>query len=168
VNFDPYNTSRTGIQPGTRYIQLGFRIRDEKASGLSVQDGSPLKVGVNTEGIYFDNVGVYYVYTISGAEAIGGVPGSSRAAIQRVYPNPFNPSTTIEFSVPKQGPTSIRVFDLRGRQVATLVDASMPAGQYRVRWDGRDPSGRDVSSGVYFAMIESAGTRHSVRLTLLK
>lgn len=165
VNFNPYTTSRTGIQPGTRFIQLGFRLRDEKATGA---DGGPLRLGVNTEGIYFDNIGVYYVYTISGAEAIGGVPEGARAAIRRIYPNPFNPSTTIEFSVPKQGPTTVRVFDLRGRQVATLVDASMPAGTYRTRWDGRDTSGRDVSSGLYFAMIESAGGRHSMRLTLLK
>jgi hypothetical protein len=168
VNFDPYNTNRTGIQPGTPYIQLGFRLRDEKAGGQSVQDGSPLKLGVNTEGIYFDNVGVFYIYTISGAEPVSAVPLGTKAAIRRVYPNPFNPSTTVEFSVPKQGRAAVRVFDLQGRRIATLVDESMAAGLYRVRWDGRDQSGRDVSSGLYFAMIESGGTRQAVRLTLLK
>jgi hypothetical protein len=165
INFDPYYTARTAIQPGTKYIQLGFRIRDEKAT--TDPDG-PRRLDFNTEGIYFDNIGVYYIYTISGAEATGGVPAGSRASIGRVFPNPFNPSTTIEFSVPKQGPTTVRVFDLRGRQITTLVDASMPAGTYRTRWDGRDASGRDVSSGLYFAMIESAGGRQAARLILLK
>ncbi len=168
VNFNPYNTVQTGILAGTPWIQLGFRLRDEKASGQGILDGSPLSIGYNTEGIYFDNVGVFYVYTIAGAEAIGGVPAGNKVAIRRAYPNPFNPSTTIEFSVPKQGPAVVRIVDLRGRQVATLVDGSMPAGEYRVRWDGRDGSGRDVSSGVYFAMIQSAGGRDAVRLTLLK
>jgi hypothetical protein len=160
----------TGIQPGTPYIQLGFRLRDDKSSGQDVGEGggSVLALGLNTEGIYFDNVGVFYVYTIAGAEAISGVPAGNKAAIRRAYPNPFNPSTTIEFTVPKQGPTAVRVFDLRGRQVATLVDEPMPAGQYRIRWDGRDRSGRDVSSGVYFGVIQSAGGRDAVRLTLLK
>lgn len=165
INFDPYMTTRTGIQPGTRYIQLGFRLRDEKATN---EAGGPLKLDVNTEGIYFDNIGVYYVYTISGVEAVGGVPVGTRAAIRRVYPNPFNPSTTVEFSVPSQGPVSVRVFDLQGRQVSTLADKSLPAGVYRVKWDGRDQGGRNVSSGVYFAMIESGGGRQAARLILLK
>jgi len=165
INFDPYLTTRTGIQPGTKYIQLGFRLRDEKATN---EAGGPLKLDVNTEGIYFDNIGVYYVYTISGVEAVGGVPVGTRAAIRRVYPNPFNPSTTVEFSVPKKGPVAVRVFDLQGRQVSTLTDTTLPAGIYRVKWDGRDQGGRDVSSGVYFAMIENAGRRHAARLILLK
>lgn len=165
VNFDPYSTARTGLQPGTRYIQLGFRLRDEKSTN---QDAGPMKLGVNTEGIYFDNIGVYYVYTISGVEAVGGVPVGTKAAIRRVYPNPFNPSTTVEFSVPKQGPVAVRVYDLQGRQVSTLTDESLPAGIYRVKWDGRDRHGRGVASGIYFATMENAGSRQSVRMTLLK
>jgi flagellar hook assembly protein FlgD len=74
----------------------------------------------------------------------------------------------VEFSVPKQGPTAVRIFDLRGRQVAVLVNESLPAGVYRTRWNGRDKDGRDVASGLYFAMIEGAGNRQAVRLTLLK
>lgn len=166
LNFDPYNTERTGIQPGTKYIQLGFRLRDEKA--ISGESFGPERLGVNTEGIYFDNIGVYYVYTISGVETVGGVPAGTRAAIRRVYPNPFNPSATVEFSVPKQGPVTVRVYDLQGRRVSTLTDESLPAGLYRVKWDGRDSQGNGAASGVYFATIESAGVRQSVRMTLLK
>lgn len=165
LSFDPYSTARTGLQPGTRYIQIGFRIRDEKAISA---EAAVLRLGVNTEGIYFDNIGVYYIYTISGVEAVGGVPVGTRAAIRRVYPNPFNPSTTVEFSVPKQGPVAVRVYDLQGRQVSTLTEESLAAGVYRVKWDGRDRQGRGAASGIYFATIENAGTRQSVRMTLLK
>ena len=135
---------------------------------MVTSDAGPTLLGANTEGIYFDNIGVYYIYTISGVEAVGGVPVGTRAAIRRVYPNPFNPSTTVEFSVPKQGPVAVRVYDLQGRQVSTLTDESLPAGVYRVKWDGRDRHGRDVASGIYFATMENEGSRTSVRMTLLK
>lgn len=165
VNFDPYLTTRTGIQPGTRYIRLGFRIRDQKQSD---PDGGPLRLGIQTEGIYYDDVGVYYVYTLSGVETVGGAPAQAYASIRRVFPNPFNPSTTIEFAVPNSGPTAVRVFDIAGRRIATLVDEEMAAGVYRVKWNGKTDDGRDLASGIYFAQIQSGGSRQSARLAMLK
>ena len=166
--FDPYNTNLSGIQPGTKYIRLGFRIRDEKLNGFPANDCAPLFVGVRTEGIYFDDIGVYNIYTISGVETVDGVPTGTHAAIRKAYPNPFNPSTTLEFSVPRQGAVAVRIFDLQGRQIATLVNEAMNAGVYRVRWNGQDDGGRAQSSGIYFAQIQSGGSRQSVRLTMLK
>jgi hypothetical protein len=165
MNFDPYSTATTGIQPGTRYIRLGFRIRDEKATYADI---NPLTLGLRTEGIYFDDIGVYYVYTISGVETVGGVPLGTRASIRKIYPNPFNPSTTIEFNVPKSGPVAVRIFDLQGRGVASLVNEEMAAGVYRVKWNGKASDGRDLASGIYFAQIQSGASRQSSRLTLLK
>ena len=165
INFDPYNTNRTGIQPGTKYIRLGFRLRDEKQNS---QEGAILRQGFLTEGIYFDNIGVYYVYTITGVEPVSGVPKSGRAALSKVFPNPFNPSTTIEFSVPSSGPALVRILDVHGKAVATVVKESLAAGVYRVRWDGRSDDGRDLSSGVYFARLESPGGRDSKRLLMIK
>ena len=166
--FDPYNTAMSGIQPGTKYIRLGFRLRDEKLNGFPANDGAPLFLGVRTEGIYFDDIGVYNIYTISGVETVGGAPTGTRAAIRKAFPNPFNPSTTLEFSVPKHGAVAVRIFDLQGRAVATLVNEPMNAGVYRVKWNGQDDGGRAQSSGIYFAQIQSGGSRQSVRLTMLK
>ena len=165
IDFSPYYTPRTGVQPGTRFIRLGFRIRDGKPTDI---DASMLRLGIRTEGVYFDNVGVYSIYTITGVEAVDGVPASTRASIRRVYPNPFNPSTTIEFSVPKRGPTSVRIFDLQGRALATLVRDTMSAGVYRVRWNGKTDDGRELSTGVYFASVASAGSHGSARLMMVK
>jgi len=165
VNFDPYNTSRTGIQPGTRYIRLGFRLRDQKTTN---QDPGPLRLGFLTEGIYYDDIGVYYVYTISGVETVDGVPTASRVAIRKAFPNPFNPSTKIEFSVPKEAPVAVRIFDIQGRHVSTLVQKSMSPGVYRVAWNGKNDRGEALGSGVYFAQIQSGGSKQSVRLTMLK
>jgi hypothetical protein len=163
--FDPWDTVNTGILPGTKYLRLGFRIRDEKAT---FADGGPLRLNYDSEGIYFDNIGLYHVYTISGVDLVSSVPGGSRTAIRKVYPNPFNPQTTIEFSVPAAGPVAVRVFDLHGKEVATLVNTSMGPGVYRAHWDGRNTRGGDVASGVYFASIQSHGTRDTARLMLLK
>jgi FlgD Ig-like domain len=164
-DFDPWATTVTGIQPGTKYLRLGFRVRDEKAT---YEDGGPLRINYNTEGIYFDNIGVYHIYSISGVETVSAAPVGSRAEIRKVYPNPFNPHTTIEFSVPHAGPVAVRVFDLHGKEVATLVNTPMSPGVYRARWDGRDTRGGDVASGMYFASVQSRGTRDTARLMLLK
>jgi hypothetical protein len=165
ITFDPYNTNRTGVQPGTKYIRLGFRLRDEKQTS---QEGAVVRQGLLTEGIYFDNIGVYYVYTITGVEPVASVPRSERATLAKVFPNPFNPSTTIEFSVPSAGPALVRIFDVQGKAVATVVKESLSAGVYRVRWDGTSDEGRALSSGVYFARLESPGGRDSKRLLMIK
>jgi hypothetical protein len=165
ITFDPYNTNRTGVQPGTKYIRLGFRLRDEKQTS---QEGAVVRQGLLTEGIYFDNIGVYYVYTITGVEPVASVPRSERATLAKVFPNPFNPSTTIEFSVPSAGPALVRIFDVQGKAVATVVKESLSAGVYRVRWDGTSDEGRTLSSGVYFARLESPGGRDSKRLLMIK
>ncbi len=166
-NFNPYDSTRTGVSPNTKYIRIGFRLRDEKAvDGCGC--GGPLRIGFDTEGIYFDDIGVYYIYTISGVETVSGVPVASRPRISRAYPNPFNPSTTIEFSVPKSGPVRVGVFDIHGKHVATLVNETMASGVYRVRWNGKNSAGADAASGVYYAQIQSRGGSGSGRLVLIK
>jgi hypothetical protein len=69
------------------------------------------------------------------------------------YPNPFNPSTTIKYNLPKEGKVAIRVYDILGREVITLVNEYKQAGNYIVTWNGKDAFGSEVSSGVYFYNI---------------
>lgn len=84
------------------------------------------------------------------------------------YPNPFNPSTTIEFAVPSGGPVMLSIFDARGRRVRVLADEPMPAGRHAVAWDGRDGAGRRVSSGVYYCRLEAGGRSDTMRMMLVK
>lgn len=84
------------------------------------------------------------------------------------FPNPFNPSTTLAFELPAAGRARIAVFDLSGRLVRALVDASLEAGPHRAMWDGRDDAGRIVGAGAYLARLEAAGTARTTRLTLVK
>jgi hypothetical protein len=80
------------------------------------------------------------------------------------YPNPFNPSTSIEFTIPTDGRAVLKVYDMIGREVATLVDQDMKAGVYQqVVFDAST-----FASGVYFSRIEFGGKQLIKKMTLLK
>ncbi len=85
------------------------------------------------------------------------------------YPNPFNPTTSIRYTVPAEGVVTISVYDARGTHVTTLVNAERHgAGAYRVSWGGRNSSARSVSTGVYFARIEHNGITQTRKMLLIK
>ena len=70
------------------------------------------------------------------------------------YPNPFNPSTQISYSLPKAGKVSLVIYDVLGREIATLANANQQAGRYTVTWNATQNSGVPISSGVYFARLK--------------
>ena len=95
---------------------------------------------------------------------------SARGAVSLSnYPNPFNPSTTISYSLPVASRARLELFNARGERVALLVDGQLPAGPGQVVWNGTDANGRTVASGVYFAqLVTDDGTVARQRLVLLK
>ena len=80
-------------------------------------------------------------------------------------PNPFNPATTVEYSVAVKSRVTIRVFDAAGRVVRTLIDSPVEAGPHTAIWDGRTDSGQRVASGVYFIRMEATGPADAFRAT---
>ena len=66
------------------------------------------------------------------------------------YPNPFNPATTIRYDLPKNAHVQLKVYNLLGNEIITLIDSEETAGEKRVSWSGMDQSGNLVGSGVYF------------------
>jgi hypothetical protein len=84
------------------------------------------------------------------------------------YPNPFNPMTNIRFELPAQAHVALRVYDVNGALVRTLVNDDRPAGAYTVQWNGRNDAGDPASSGVYFYRIEASGFSDVRKMTLLK
>ncbi|CUT06032.1 T9SS type A sorting domain-containing protein, partial [Candidatus Kryptobacter tengchongensis] len=84
------------------------------------------------------------------------------------YPNPFNPSTDIEFSVPIAVNVEIKIYDILGREVATLIDEFVQPGKYRVRWNGTDKTGKFVASGVYFYVMKAGKFVQTKKMMLLK
>jgi hypothetical protein len=76
-------------------------------------------------------------------------------ALSQNYPNPFNPTTTIGYQLPFEGRVTIKVYNILGQEVATLLDATQVLGFYSVQWNSRNVSGNPVASGVYFYRVEA-------------
>ncbi len=84
------------------------------------------------------------------------------------FPNPFNPTTTIRFELASDGLASLRIFDMRGRHIRTLVTENLTAGTHDVSWNGQNDDGDAVASGVYFYRLETNDFRGIQRMVLLK
>ncbi|MEO8666231.1 MAG: DUF4331 family protein [Ignavibacteria bacterium] len=84
------------------------------------------------------------------------------------YPNPFNPSTQIKYVLTKTDNVSLKVYDILGKEVRTLVNERLTAGEKVVMWDGLDNNGKSVASGTYFVKIVTSAGVDSKKMTLLK
>jgi len=84
------------------------------------------------------------------------------------YPNPFNPKTTISFSIPRAGHVEMSIFDVAGRRVAGLISGTMEAGEHTVAWDGTDLGGARASSGVYFCVLKTAEGQATRKVVMIK
>lgn len=87
------------------------------------------------------------------------------------FPNPFNANTLIRFEIPAafaNAPAKLAIYNLRGELVRELIDQSLPAGNYLVRWDGKNDSGNDVASSVYFYRLQVGNVSEMRKLTLLR
>jgi hypothetical protein len=87
------------------------------------------------------------------------------------YPNPFNPTTDISYQIADQGPSihsTLKIYNMLGQEVRTLVDRFLEPGYYLARWDGRDEHGREVTSGVYFYRMVAGPYASTRRMVLLK
>jgi hypothetical protein len=85
-----------------------------------------------------------------------------------IHPNPFNPSAVIRFQMGLPNPVSLRIYDVLGRVVRTLVDDRLPAGKHSLTWDGKNNNGVEIASGVYFYKLSVAGRVVKGKLTLIK
>ncbi|MBN1884366.1 MAG: T9SS type A sorting domain-containing protein [Candidatus Krumholzibacteriota bacterium] len=98
----------------------------------------------------------------------GGDPTPAARAALGVYPNPFNPSTVVRFSLPAAGRAVVTVHDAAGREIARLADEWLSEGEHVRNWDGRDRSGRPAASGVYVCRLAAGGPVVSRKMVLLR
>ncbi len=91
-----------------------------------------------------------------------------QTSLEQNYPNPFNPATTIEFYLAEPRRTQLRVFDVKGRLVRTLVDEGLDYGRHKYQWDGTNNNGQQVSSGVYFYRFQAGNKVFTKKMMLLK
>lgn len=90
------------------------------------------------------------------------------SALYPNYPNPFNPETTISFSLAKPMPTKLRIYNLKGQLVRNLVSNEMPKGDHKIVWNGFDDKGLPVGSGVYLYRLEAGDYTRSMKMVLMK
>ncbi|MDD5720807.1 MAG: FlgD immunoglobulin-like domain containing protein [Candidatus Krumholzibacteria bacterium] len=102
-----------------------------------------------------------------GATDVASLP-AWRTSLARAVPNPFNPTTVLRFTLAKDGPITLRIYDQRGRLVRRLVDERFVAGEHTAAWDGRDGEGRTLAAGVYLVELRAGVVRQMQKLTLVK
>lgn len=100
--------------------------------------------------------------------ALVTVPHDKSAELTSARPNPFNPQTTLDYSLSVGDHVLIAIFDARGSLVRRLVDQQMPAGEHRVTWNGLDNGGLPVGSGIYFVKLAAGSETDSRKIVLLK
>ncbi|MCK9409606.1 MAG: CHRD domain-containing protein, partial [Bacteroidetes bacterium] len=100
------------------------------------------------------------------AEQLSVVPADY--LLSQNYPNPFNPSTRIEFSLPQQVLVSLKIYDVIGREVATILNEEISAGRFAVEWNGKNRFNQPAASGVYFYQLTAGQFAQSRKMILLK
>jgi hypothetical protein len=140
-----------------------------RAGATAVYDGA------NDRMVVFGGKGAEFYNEVWSLENLSGSPTAAEARLPengprlgQNYPNPFNPSTVIGYEISTPGFVSLRIYDVRGKLVRTLVDENRAAGPHEVTWNGRTGTGAAVASGNYYYRLETAGEILVRRMVLLK
>ena len=88
--------------------------------------------------------------------------------LSQCYPNPFNPETIIDYTLPRRSNVTIEIFNILGQKVKTLIDDIKPAGEYQVTWNGTDSNNQKVSTGLYFYRFQAGEIIDTRKMLLLK
>ncbi|MBT7577149.1 MAG: T9SS type A sorting domain-containing protein, partial [Candidatus Marinimicrobia bacterium] len=92
----------------------------------------------------------------------------TRYDLSEVYPNPFNPSTTIMYELPEISNVSIVIYDMLGRTMWSSSESAKPAGYYSLKWDGQTNSGNQVTSGIYIISFSTPAYREVQKAVLIR
>lgn len=124
-----------------------------------------------------DLASIWYTAWINAGEPVPSVAtedisyedlSPARYTLYQNHPNPFNPITNIRYSLPANSSVLMRIFDMSGREVNTIINQPQPAGTYSIPWDGRDYHGATVSSGIYFCRMEAEAYSRTIRMIYLR
>jgi formylglycine-generating enzyme required for sulfatase activity len=122
------------------------------------ENNLPIDYTVNT-----DSNGFYEVFLRTSIADIQPIPFT----LHQNFPNPFNPATTIPYSLSTSGHVRLDIFNITGQRITTLVDTHMVEGSHTTSWDGRDNSGKAVGAGIYLYSLTSGGMSEARKMLLL-
>lgn len=128
------------------------------------QDGDPVLVDQSNSSVEIETSPAEII-----VDAEEPLPPITTVRLQPNYPNPFNPGTTVGFDLPSSSSVVIRIFDVGGKLVRTLIGGQIyPVGSWEEDWDGRNETGKLVPSGIYFCVLEAAGKTDSRKMVVLR
>ncbi|MCP4580444.1 MAG: T9SS type A sorting domain-containing protein, partial [candidate division Zixibacteria bacterium] len=133
------------------YLHLTY-IQDKDAGSVFMEEGAAT-----------ENPVIYEEYTWWAADIDNDVKKPAHIALNQNFPNPFNSSTNISFSLKDNGPVRLEIFDVTGSLVETLIDEYMPIGNYDINWNAED-----CASGTYIYKLTSGGNTSVQKAVLIK
>lgn len=157
------NIGRNGLDLGAAVLGGGVRVAGTgELLRLSASGFDPADVEITARNTANELIDVMFA-------AEGVLPQlPSEYELSANYPNPFNPSTKIDFALPDPQQVKLVIYAVDGRRIATIVDRDLPAGRHSVTWTGRDDRGETVASGIYFYRIVAGPFSRTCKMTLLK
>ncbi len=153
-------TTEDMMQQST-YTDLGWDFVGETENGAD--DIWDMSTGWNGCYPYIHDI---WVYVDNDEEPAIAPP--AKAMLLANYPNPFNPTTTISYSIPKDDKVVLKVYNIKGQLVKMLVNDHLEAGTHKAVWNGDNECGKNVSSGIYLYRLESGGKSKAQKMLLLK
>jgi hypothetical protein len=148
---DPTTATVEGLQPGATFKLVMWDEDNSAERELLVES---IQIG---NGLTWEADGVLVV------ETAFALPVPESICLSNASPNPFNALTRLQFGVPQSGLVSLKIYDIRGREVATLIEGSVTAGYHEAIWDASASS-----AGVYFARLSDGAAYQTRKLTLVK
>ncbi len=177
-----YN-AETGVKTGTLYDPNDYVLRDIEISPsheLFLADRTPTNPGIRmydvTTGAQITTNPIdiclppYDItFSVPVQTGIGDPPAAgAMASLGDAFPNPFNPETTIPFTLASEARVTLKIYDAAGRNVRTLVDSERPAGRQSAAWDGKNDTGVPVASGVYFVRLDARGAPPARKIVVVR
>ncbi len=168
IDLDCWTISTLWLEFGGSFIEvrLSFEGDVDDCNGNGISDAVDLAAHPDWD---WNNDGL--IDNCQQGGGLTGVPsgGSRNADLHDAYPNPFNPQTTISFSLPERRGVWLRVFDVSGRLVRVLIGGDVQdQGRHETVWNGRDDAGRRVAGGAYFYRLDTGGYSETKRMVLVK
>ena len=146
------NDDRTGAE------KIASLLQSKRTNDLSL--GQDIELMLNSPKLTFDN-------EILPKPSIQNEQETSSNNLS-AHPNPFNPTTTIQFHLAEREIVSLQLYDVLGRRVRTLVDGDAREGAHSIQWDGKTSTGIDVAAGTYFANMKTGNSVKTIKLLLVR
>lgn len=169
----PIAALNTILEPSSDYINFSLPINYRNSE---TPDRFKIEIVINdTTGTLPAHIGSYYLLddveltgesVVDVANSNSNIPGAFQ--VYQNFPNPFNPSTTIRYSIPEAANVSINIYDINGKLISTLIDNRQNAGAHEVSWNGRNSTGLQMVSGVYLYKVQAGNLSRISKMILLK